>query len=222
MPRLTPLVVLGIALALPLILHAPLAVREVAIDVVGGAGAAVALGVAGAIHAILALPAALATAAGDAARSASAPASGLDSEKIVIITGASSGIGEELAYEAARRRAHGIVLAARREDKLAAVAAKCRALGAGAVGHVVTVRYDASVEADADRLVAAAADAFQQKGGSNRAWVVVLNAGMAGPWAHQRDLAARQLFAEHFFRSNALHCTATARMLIHAECSAVS
>ena len=34
--------------------------------------------------------------------------------------------------------------------------------------------------------------------------------------------AARQLFAEHFFRSNALHCTATARMLIPAECSAIS
>ena len=33
---------------------------------------------------------------------------------------------------------------------------------------------------------------------------------------------ARQLFAEHYFRSNALHCTATARILIPAECSAVS
>ena len=33
---------------------------------------------------------------------------------------------------------------------------------------------------------------------------------------------ARQDFAEHFFRSNALHCTATARMLIPAECSAIS
>ena len=33
---------------------------------------------------------------------------------------------------------------------------------------------------------------------------------------------ARQTFAENFFRSNALHCTATARILIPAECSAVS
>ena len=32
---------------------------------------------------------------------------------------------------------------------------------------------------------------------------------------------ARQLFAEHYFRSNALHCTATARILIPAECSAI-
>ena len=29
-------------------------------------------------------------------------------------------------------------------------------------------------------------------------------------------------FAEHYFRSNALHCTTTARILIPAECSAVS
>ena len=29
-------------------------------------------------------------------------------------------------------------------------------------------------------------------------------------------------FAEHFFGSNALHCTAMARTLIPAECSAVS
>ena len=35
-------------------------------------------------------------------------------------------------------------------------------------------------------------------------------------------LPARQDFAEHFFGSNALQCTATARILIPAECSAVS
>ena len=33
---------------------------------------------------------------------------------------------------------------------------------------------------------------------------------------------ARQDFAEHFFRSNALHCTAMARVLIPAQCSAIS
>ena len=32
---------------------------------------------------------------------------------------------------------------------------------------------------------------------------------------------ARRDSAEHFFRSNALHCTATARVLILAECSAI-
>ena len=38
----------------------------------------------------------------------------------------------------------------------------------------------------------------------------------------QWSLTARQHFAEHFFGSSALHCTATARILIPAECSAVS
>ena len=33
---------------------------------------------------------------------------------------------------------------------------------------------------------------------------------------------ARQRFAEHYFRLNVLHCTAMARILISAECSAVS
>ena len=38
-------------------------------------------------------------------------------------------------------------------------------------------------------------------------------------WCHG---PARQHFAEHYFGSNALHCTATARILIPAECSAIS
>ena len=40
-------------------------------------------------------------------------------------------------------------------------------------------------------------------------------------WMGFEFIYARQLFAEHYFRSNALHCTATARILIPAECSAV-
>ena len=56
--------------------------------------------------------------------------------------------------------------------------------------------------------------------------------GVRRPWAvyfaphapHSPATPARQLFTEHYlnFRSNALHCTATARVLIPAECSAVS
>ena len=47
----------------------------------------------------------------------------------VLITGASSGLGEEIAYEYARR-GHAVALLARRKDRLEAVAEKCRALGA--------------------------------------------------------------------------------------------
>lgn len=47
--------------------------------------------------------------------------------KTVFITGASSGIGEEMAYEAARQGAN-LVLAARREEKLNSVKQKCENL----------------------------------------------------------------------------------------------
>lgn len=49
--------------------------------------------------------------------------------RVVMITGASMGIGEELAYEVARRGGS-VIVAARSLDKLKAVAAKCEQLGA--------------------------------------------------------------------------------------------
>ena len=53
-------------------------------------------------------------------------------DKTILITGASSGIGEYVAYEAATKGAN-LVLCARREDKLRDVKSKCEALGAGTV-----------------------------------------------------------------------------------------
>jgi hypothetical protein len=69
--------------------------------------------------------------------------------KTVVITGASSGIGRAAALEFARRGAN-VVLAARRREKLDAVAAECRALGVQAT-PVVT---DVSVRDDCQRLIA--------------------------------------------------------------------
>jgi dehydrogenase/reductase SDR family protein 7 len=48
--------------------------------------------------------------------------------QVAWVVGASSGIGEALCYELARLGASGIVLSARRVDRLEAVAARCRAL----------------------------------------------------------------------------------------------
>lgn len=67
-------------------------------------------------------------------------------EKIVVVTGASSGIGAAFAVEVARRGAH-VVLAARRADKLAEVAAAC-----GPTAHYVVT--DVTVRADVERLAA--------------------------------------------------------------------
>ncbi len=47
----------------------------------------------------------------------------------VLVTGASSGIGRELALTLARRRAH-LLLVARRHDLLSELGAECTALGA--------------------------------------------------------------------------------------------
>jgi short-subunit dehydrogenase len=49
-----------------------------------------------------------------------------------LITGASSGLGEQFAYALGREH-YDLVLAARREDRLAAVAGRARTAGAGAV-----------------------------------------------------------------------------------------
>ncbi len=50
--------------------------------------------------------------------------------KTVLITGASGGLGEQIAYEAARQGAV-VLAAARRKDRLQAVQAKCRELSGG-------------------------------------------------------------------------------------------
>jgi short-subunit dehydrogenase len=68
--------------------------------------------------------------------------------KVVVITGASDGIGAELARQLAPERPR-LALAARSAERLAAVAAGCRQLGAEAID----VTADVGVEADCRRLV---------------------------------------------------------------------
>jgi NAD(P)-dependent dehydrogenase (short-subunit alcohol dehydrogenase family) len=86
--------------------------------------------------------------------------------KVVIITGASAGIGAATAFALARQKAR-LVLGARRLDKLEEIATKCRAAGA----EVLTVGSDVSKREDVEKLVAAAVEKF------GRLDVMLANAG---------------------------------------------
>jgi short-subunit dehydrogenase len=94
--------------------------------------------------------------------------------QVVLITGASSGIGAALAREFARQGAS-LVLAARRLDRLEALRAELEQSGSAAQA----VRCDVTVDGDVERAAAAARDRF------GRLDVVVANAGfgVAGPVA---------------------------------------
>ena len=74
-------------------------------------------------------------------------------DKVVVITGASSGIGRAAARLFAERGAR-LVLAARREDELDRVVAECEALGVRAIAVPTDVSEAAAVETLAARAVA--------------------------------------------------------------------
>lgn len=132
---------------------------------------------------------------------------------VVVLTGASSGIGRALALELAARRwpavsadrplraragggeaaprvAPRLVLAARDEERLASVGAACRELGA----EVLIVPTDVGDEAACGHLIERAVDKF------GRIDVLLLNAGIT-MWARFEELGDLQVF-EQLLRVN--------------------
>jgi len=97
-------------------------------------------------------------------------------ERVIVITGASKGIGAELARQLAAQGAR-LVLAARNAAELEAVAEECRRRGASAI----TVRADVGVERDCQAIMSGAALAF------GRIDVLVNNAG-ASMWSRFEDI----------------------------------
>lgn len=88
-------------------------------------------------------------------------------EKVILITGASSGIGEATARDLAARGAR-VVLGARRTDRLEKIAAEIRAAG----GEVATRALDVTDLADTQAFAAFALETF---GGLD---VIINNAGV--------------------------------------------
>lgn len=95
-------------------------------------------------------------------------------EKVVFITGASSGIGEALAREAAAQGA-AVVLVARRRERIAGLATEIEAAG----GRALAVTGDVTRDGDMEEAVAQALDHF------GRIDVAIANAGFScnGPVA---------------------------------------
>lgn len=73
--------------------------------------------------------------------------------RTVLVTGASSGIGEATAYAAARRGAH-VLLAARRAEELARVRAAIEGAGGQASTHLVDMADGDSIDALVEQLLA--------------------------------------------------------------------
>ena len=95
---------------------------------------------------------------------------------VTIITGASTGIGEELAYQLAQQGAQ-LVLTARRLDELNRVAGKARSFG----GKVITVSADVGNSVACKKIIDAAITEF------GRIDTLVNNAGMT-MWAKFADI----------------------------------
>ena len=120
---------------------------------------------------------------------------------VTIITGASTGIGEALAYQLAAKGAH-LVLSARRVDELERVADKVREIGKTIGSRVTVIACDVAKAEDCKRLIDETVSEF---GGID---TIVLNAGMT-MWAKFADIKDMAI-VERIMQVNymgAVYCT---------------
>ena len=118
-------------------------------------------------------------------------------DEVVIVTGASSGIGKSLAIQLAAQGAK-VAIAARRVDRLEGVAAECRSYGC----EVLVVPTDVSDESQCKTLVEKTVEAF------GRLDMLINNAGMT-VLARLEDYSNLDLF-KHTLNVNfygAVYCT---------------
>ena len=97
-------------------------------------------------------------------------------DKVVVITGASSGIGRELAYQFAEQGAW-LSLAARNGERLTAVAKECQARG----GKAIAIVTDVSEQAQCAQLIQRTVENYDRIG------VLVNNAGIT-MWANFEEV----------------------------------
>ena len=118
-------------------------------------------------------------------------------DNVVILTGASTGIGEAMAHQLAEQGAW-LALAARSAQKLEAVAAECRQRG----GRVIIVPTDVTDEAECRELVDRTMAAY------GRVDTLINNAGLS-MWMKLEDVADLSTL-EYLMRVNyfgSLYCT---------------
>lgn len=136
-------------------------------------------------------------------------------DRVAVVTGASSGLGERFAQALAAAGAQ-VVIGARRQDRLEAVAGSIQAKG----GECVAVQCDVTDPDQVAAMISAAIDRF------GRLDVLVANAGTAGDAGPMAERLPHEMF-EHTVRVNLLgtwYCMreAGARMLAQGTGSIVA